>query len=275
MGKNDNKKCICGSGKKYKHCCLHKKERVEANIIGHKEKCKGIIYDANTNDVKVITLDGQIVTPDSVSTQTYYERKSGKDKILNSVPGILNNTQNTPLYLARKYDEIWVVDTNTKQVSGETLSVTSIGGYKFKEEPNESVVKVSRFDSANLVFKGISIEYCEKFGWCKAIGRIMTRSDFSENLKIALVTDHAFDTHAALNRQEKVIIGETYLPKYIELLYASSEVGKEYILNKLIGAGDTEAKKIIRSFETDSCYIDGSNKIDFGDIPNVDIRKYL
>lgn len=56
-GRNDP--CPCGSGKKYKRCCIDKKPRVRSVMIGSSEPLSGVHYDKGKMEFTGITHDNR------------------------------------------------------------------------------------------------------------------------------------------------------------------------------------------------------------------------
>ncbi len=119
IGRNDP--CPCGSGKKYKKCCDGKLPRKDEILIGHKEKFEKIYYDHTDKNIYIIK-DGKKITPDVCISRTIREKKNGRSKVLNQIPdrSILDNKDS---FLFLKFDRTFVIDTNTKEIGKDRISV--------------------------------------------------------------------------------------------------------------------------------------------------------
>ena len=216
---------------------------------------------------------GEWVRPSNVSTEKVYERDSGADKVLTKSHNLTIN--NWEREIATTYDSVWAVDTNTKNIGGNEISVvTAIEAYFVLNASSDSV-KIRFSMHPNILFKNAQKGLAEKVGWCKLIGQIIKRDDYSEQLRIALITDHDLGIHRSLNERERPIFKgkNSFLPENISLIYASDK-GRDNTLNKFIHMCDKESTKLMRGFEQDGfCEKDGQ-RISLDEIPNIDNKIY-
>ena len=79
----DNKRCACGSGRKYKNCCKNKKKRVIEFDL-HPSNVENIEGIAISDKGELLKIVNGIRMPFSGSTilRYGYDRDSGKRKIL-------------------------------------------------------------------------------------------------------------------------------------------------------------------------------------------------
>ena len=59
IGRNDP--CPCGSGKKFKRCCFHKKPRKQIVMVGSPEPLRGVHYDKDKMEFMGLTIDGHLI----------------------------------------------------------------------------------------------------------------------------------------------------------------------------------------------------------------------
>lgn len=257
-----NEPCPCGSGKKYKKCCLNKIPRNQYVYIGHREKFDGASLE--NGEVSIHLPDREIEKPDSVYTQIQYTRKKGTEKTVNSIPGFVIDTIS---HLASNFNIFYAIDTNTKIIENKTISVGSIIEAYFSRIDTLQYRK-----SGNIIFKKCPDGLAEKFSWIKLIKLIISSKKYNKQLKYAIITDHDKDNHAKYNERELPLIGDFYLPDNFTLLYASSDTGKEFLLNKLISECEKDAKKILNEFKENKIIYHNDTEISIDNIlePNFD-----
>lgn len=224
-------------------CTLNKQSRDKYVYIGYNEPFQGVTSE--NGEIFVHLPSGEKVKADATLSRTQYIRKSGKEKILSSIPN--QAVVDVPYYLACQFDVILAIDTNTKQVGNDNVSVASISEC-YARQINSTQVQVSYRKRANLAFKNYLGSDAEKFAWFKLFQIITSTPNYTENLRIALVSDHDLANHHKYNTGELPIYQDTYLPSNVTLVYATSDA-QEYVLNTLIAECDKDASRIIRELE--------------------------
>jgi len=141
---------------------LNKQPRDKYIYIGHNEPFQGVT--SKNGEIFVHLPSGEKVNADAVFSRTQYTRKSGKEKILSSVPN--QAIVDIPYYLASQFDVTLVIDTNTRQVGNDKVSVASIFEC-YARQINPTQVQVSYSKRANLAFKNYPGSDAEKFAWFK------------------------------------------------------------------------------------------------------------
>lgn len=249
VGRNDL--CPCNSGKKYKKCCIEKLPRKQGVYICHRDKFQGVTLV--NGQVLVHLLSGEKVKADVIFSQTQYTGKSGKEKVLNRVPD--KAVFNIPSSLASDFDVIWAIDTNTKTLSEERVSISCIlECYATMVAPTRVEVLYRKY--GNIVFRNCPTGEAERYGWLRLVKMITSHPKCNGNLRIGLVTDHDLARHSEYNAGELPIHGELRLPRNFTLLYASSDAGKENVLNTFIIECDKDASRILQQLaETGSASI--------------------
>ena len=122
-----NNPCPCGSGKKFKKCCFNKKPREQVVMVGSPEPLRGFHYDKDKMELKGLTLDGRLIEPDVTFSQSHYIGQSGKEKVITRVHDkVIPNEADLIRHLSTSFDLIIAVDTNTKVIESEAVSVTGI-----------------------------------------------------------------------------------------------------------------------------------------------------
>jgi hypothetical protein len=245
-GRDRNSPCHCGSGKKYKKCCFKKtKLRTTSIVAKFKEPLdltkKGLQIFFKNDNVSMF-VDGERISHDKAWIEVGYDRAKGK-KVLNYIPNIDNNIVGNANFALNNYDLIYAIDTNTKKIKDSLVSICCVISCKTSFE-NEKV-----FGSINSIqlfeFRNLKCPI-ENYVWEFFIKNII--KDIN-NIKLGIIVDSDLDKITRYNNGELPINIEYFLPKNINLIYASADVGKEFIINKYISLCDREAKKLLDYIE--------------------------
>jgi len=171
-----------------------------------------------------------------------YQRRKG-NKVINQIPALNGfRTENPDMHLT-KYDLFCAVDTNTSAIQGVNVSVSCV--MVGRSKPVESVSETS-FD---FFFKPVAFyefrhqqETPETYGWWLVIKALLEDPLANPDEKIAIIVDSRLDELEAINKRQKPFYQKYLLPPNYKLLYASSDVGKEFVINKIFSQCDKEAK---------------------------------
>ncbi len=238
-----NEPCPCGSGKKYKMCCMNKVPKNQYVYFGGGEQFEGISF--KNGEVFLHLPNGEKEKPDYVFSQIQYTRENGREKIVNSINGFAIDISS---YLASNFNRVFAIDTNTKQIDNNKISVCSIIESYFGNKQNNQISFFYR-KSGILLFKNCPDNLEEKFSWVKFIKLVISSQNYNDKLKFAIITDHDFGNRDKYNNKELPLIRDFYLPDNFKFIYASSDTGKEFLLNKCIKKCDKDAKEILNKFK--------------------------
>jgi hypothetical protein len=241
-GNMRNKLCACGSGKKFKYCCMNKKPRTTSITMdmGKPVVVNGIrmLPDGTVE----LLNNGLPLTPESAYHDINYDRKKNP-KILNKISLDPKQLSVDPHLALKNFDLIYAIDTNTKLVNDDVISISCIVLSKLTYcKNNEIIAKYAPIHC--LEFRNIK-EHAENIAWMKSIQLIIANPSYSPKLKIGFVVDSDLGNLPAYNKRTAPIYDDFYLPQNIELIYASADVGKEFLVNKLIALCEKEAKILL------------------------------
>jgi len=193
----------------------------------------------------------QPITGD-VTIEYGYERKR-KFKLLSKGP--LSNTKvflNSNLSLL-EFDDVYVIDTNTKTVSDDKVSVAAIVhcrvGKVDDKYANISYALISCYEYRNIKCKE------ENFVWYK-VSKLLEKDVENLRKKIGFLVDSDLKDHEKINSRELPVYCDYYLPENIKLIYASADSGNENLINRLIRFCDKKANEILRYIETNGNELD-------------------
>ncbi len=264
-----NEKCPCGSGKKYKKCCMNKFPRDQYIYFGHKEKFEGL--SISDNGEGSITINGKKEKSDAVFSQIKYTGL--KERMIMSISG--SAVTNIPYYLYTNFNFVYAIDTNTKLIENNYISVGSITESFFGNNINiQHEVSFYYRKLGNILFKNCPGDLREKFSWFKLI-ELLNSNPKNSNLKFGVITDYDEENHIRYNNKEIPLVKDFYLPDNFKIFYARSNTGKENIPNMLIHECDKDANRILKEFEENKFIIFNKRKILVDNIPNFTKVIYL
>lgn len=230
IGRNDP--CPCGSKKKYKNCCLGKKPRQKTVLVGSPEPLSGVHYNKEKMEFMGLTADGRTIPIRSFS-QRQYTAQSGKEKVISRIQDkVISGSEDLMRFLS-EFDEVIAIDTNTKLIHSEKVSVCSLLQGDIKKLEGSDGYEVSGYIYDMVLFRDCPSEIVpERFGWFVFIERICSNPVY-RSCKIGLITDHDMENHARYNERILPIMRDFYLPENFTLIYAR-DAGKESVINIFI-----------------------------------------
>ncbi|MGR8981768.1 MAG: SEC-C domain-containing protein [Gammaproteobacteria bacterium] len=245
-----NKRCSCGSGKKYKHCCINKKPRMTGPFLE-----MGVIDGSVQHEVNVsflngnveLQMDGAPSIPLAAYLKTSHDREKKDPKILNQIPLDPNKIITNSDYALKKYDAIFAIDTNTKPRTGPNVSISCCLATRLdltycKDKPSTQQYAIKYF----LEFRNIQ-DKAENIGWMTFIQLLISEIPNFYQLKIGLIVDSELGDIPAFNNQSLPIFADFYLPKNIELIYASADKSTDGLVNYFMSVCEKEAKNFLNN----------------------------
>ena len=216
-------------------------------------------HATTAEEVTEITLTYDPAT-DTVSfaqpvTDTYHQvsyERSKHPKILNRVP-----LQGVALKLGSNdaledFDLLVAIDTTNRVINGREVSVTGTVLGAWVDEPHRSARALSYRTPFCLEFAGLA-EPREKIGWVMAMKELASNGHLPAAGKIGIVVDAYLGDIPEINARNQAIIGNLALPKNFTLIYASSDVGREYGANTLIKYADQASRQVLDYIEEGRC----------------------
>jgi hypothetical protein len=254
---NRNKKCECGSGRKYKNCCLNKATHKRFNLITYQPSEEDINRETNTINVSIhidatnekidllVSETKKSLLSEGTKLQTGYFRKSGKPKILSEIPS--NGEHYTDIIKQiKKFDKIYAIDTNNRILSNgiksvgiafEIYGIPTNNGYEFHHIPVDYPFLIT--EETNKP---------ENYNWRKLIELIEKVKKYSKDIEIAIIVDSDLGSIPDYNSRKEPIIDDYYLPKNYQLIFASDSASHSF-LNTAIKKCHKFANKVIGLIE--------------------------
>jgi len=219
------------------------------------------IYGTTAEEVTEIGLelsaDGSNVhfTQDmtNIRVQSSYPREKKDPKILNETPADNPNIPFSPNKALEGFDRLVAVDTNTRLIRGEQVSVTGIAEGEWNWEAGEDGLRRAIRPQARfcLEFLGVKNDQ-EQLGWAVAITELIKEPRYHQPDRIGLIVDCGYDKLDAYNSRRQPLFVNRYLPPNFTLLYATSDAGSECGANFLIKAADSVARQVLQLLEKGS-----------------------
>lgn len=190
------------------------------------------------------TKSGPVKMKDATITK-HHKRASGKDKVLTQYhfnnPHYLENELDI---LLKEYDGVYVIDTNTKDITnGQKISICCFTFF-YKQQRFSPLF----YQCAPISWFQVQSdnEHPEKIAIFRLIHILELNVKHMIGRKFVIITDHDIGGHTAYNNREIEFLPGYYIPDYITLMYASADQGRE-VVNQIIKRCDKEASSIIRN----------------------------
>lgn len=222
-----------------------RKEQIFATVTATRDSLS-ITYDL-AND-RVEFKDCRV---DSVIHSAHYDRQSGKEKVLYSIPSNGNSGHlNQRAQLNKDFDFLFAVDTNTRKFKDRRLSICVSFVVPNSLDHYNTIINISPFlvIAINDVSPKVNPEL---IGWHLTIEKIIANSAYNKNQRIGIIVDSELGKLPRINKREIHYYREKYLPENIQFIYASAEKGGEYFTNKMIRSCEIIATKIFDCLQED------------------------
>ncbi len=259
QGSSRNNKCSCGSGLKEKNCCKGRKPRNKALTFEMHELTAINGYQINANGEVKLLKNNVEIRPRNITLSKSYKKKNGKDKIISS----LQVSESRILELddsIKNFDVIFIVDTNSKASDKHPFkSISCVLEAEIKSNEKENHIEFDVIYRQNFLTKD-NHQKPENEAWYLTIQYMKERypsSYMTQNF--GLVVDSDLGNISAYNNREKPFIRDVFLPPNVKLIYASSDVGKENIYNKLISISDKISNDYFKYLEEGNNYFEFEN----------------
>ena len=214
--------------------------------MGEPVTANGMYYDPKSGKVALLN-NGRELTARKATVEQTYERNKGP-KVLNRA--ILKPTEMfvNPNRALEQFDEIYAVDTNTRELNSIMVSVSGIVGGKNTKIMISNHTSVTYRPLKCLEFHNVMIKP-ENLGWMEAIKAVKRAPQYSDRNRIAIIVDSDLGMINSYNHGEAGLYDNFYLPNNFSLIYASADSGSENIANKMIKLADNISSVILRGLD--------------------------
>jgi hypothetical protein len=205
-------------------------------------------FDPRTGEI-LVYHEGKAIRPVSGRVQLTYPRDKG-NKILSEAELLPENLVANPNRVLENYDALLAVDTNSKQVDEEVVSVTCL----VRGQPVNGLVPggytVVQFGLSHCIEFWGAREGQERIGWWEVLTALTRSPTYSDSMRVGLIVDAYLGSLNRINKGEEAVFGDTYLPKNVSLIYASTDTPNEGLANKMLSIADRESKHLLEYIVT-------------------------
>ena len=164
IGQDRNRPCRCGSGRKFKNCCLGKsKDRTVSIDIDPRNIWMMDGLDISMTGRVVGIKNGQALPLIGKSAIEYGYNRKHNFKLLSKGPVATSDLYLSPDLILLEFDHVFAVDTNTKDIGGDKVSVAAvlhcIIGPKNNTSANISYSFLGWFEYRNIIGKEEKIHW--------------------------------------------------------------------------------------------------------------------
>jgi len=89
----------------------------------------------------------------------------------------------------------------------------------------------------------------ENLGWMKLIEHIQSEDKYSEYEQIGIIVDSDLENLKSYNSNITPIFDNFYLPQKFQLIYASSDTGKDLFANQMLKYADKASSQCLKELE--------------------------
>jgi hypothetical protein len=187
----------------------------------------------------------------NVYSEVTYERRKGP-KTLSRVP----QTEREISFsggdaLKRNFDFVVAVDTNTREIQGKRVSVTGVVTAKHMIVPGpRGLTDYWKFDVPFCIeFVGVKTKP-ENLGWVATLEQLYLKAHIATTTRIGMIVDSDLGNIPAYNSRKTEVVPGTLLPENVQLVYASSDAGKENIVNKILAIADSVSSQSLAAVQS-------------------------
>jgi len=248
IGRNDP--CPCGSNIKYKKCCLGKRKPRSMSVVldlGKPTEVNEVILDRDGNRFRLFSKNEEVI-PKSASFETNYERIKS-EKVINRSLLPPENIYIDPNRQFTLYNKIFAVDTNTRVIRNDVISVTAVVLCEVVKGLTFHGV-VGRYQTVHWIEFRNPQYNPEMTGLRLLIKGIMANPKYYSGMKICLITDCDLDNIGNYNNRILPLVENFYLPTSFNLVYGSADVGKkDYLPNIFMSFADKASDDLLKDIE--------------------------
>jgi hypothetical protein len=185
---------------------------------------------------------GKPVRPRAIKLTSLYERPT-KPKILSqitldgSLPLTLSPTEQT-----RFFDGLWAIDTNSIAVEQGKINVAGITAVSTDGRGETRELGSFRFATKSA--------RPEPVGWGLFLKFIEGCRGFQERGRYGLIVDSELSRLDSFNKRRAPIHEDYVVPRAFQLVYATSDSGRESVFNRALLESDKTATRVLRVLPT-------------------------
>jgi hypothetical protein len=187
----------------------------------------------------------------NIYSETTFDRPKGQ-KVVSRVPILGGAHFKIDDAIEKNFDIVFAIDTNTRNIRGYSISISGV----------IQCQKVFAVDSMGMAkkywqwFTPFCMEFLEvkskpeNLGWMMLIDYITSPlRDFFKK-RIGIIVDSDLGKLNQYNLRKSPIYEEVLLPKNIQLIYASSDVGRDLFPNQMLKLADRASARCLNALES-------------------------
>jgi len=248
MSNSRNSRCPCGSGKKFKKCCIGKPIKPRTTTVtidmGKPVQVSGVGISPDGNII-MLGRDGKPLKHAVAHVERSYVREKGP-KILSRI----TLPKETPLLASPdraliQFDTIFAIDSNTRVIRGHRVSVAAIVLSKWMAK--EPIPLIGFAPTQAIEFRDIDC-HPDLLALKHFLIRLKEHRDFQKIGKVALIADSHLGALAKIESREQPIIDNFFLPSWASIVYAT-DAAKDSVPNILLRLADNSATNLLNQIE--------------------------
>ncbi|KYK43853.1 hypothetical protein A1D31_37805 [Bradyrhizobium liaoningense] len=233
-----------------------------------RKKRSEAIYGTTVGEVDSITVSydhrtgefsfGDAMT--SVYSEVTYERSKGP-KVLSRIPQSHRDISfESGNALIKNYEFVCAVDTNTRTIRDGLVSVTGIIVLRPFVLPTVRELQRGWKLEAPFCLEFLDIsEKTENWGWMAAHQILREQGLIGAATRVGMIVDSDLGNLNSYNARKSPVIRGDLLPETVQLIYASSDAGRENIVNRALSTADSASGQCLDAIENGGVPFNTSN----------------
>jgi hypothetical protein len=198
-----------------------------------------VTYDSATDSISIADAD-----PASYRTEIFYERDSGKDKVLLSATA----TETLPAFdpweqILGQCSYLFAIDTNTRILSGRRISYSLACALPTRLQELPQKIQL-RGLCAYALFETAPEVNPETVAWHIFLRRHILPANLPPQAVVGIVVDSELGRLPKINARTEPYYDKFFLPPSVMLIYASSDAATQTIPSEMIRYCDTMASQL-------------------------------
>ncbi|MBW8312597.1 MAG: hypothetical protein K0M64_11270 [Rhizobium sp.] len=193
---------------------------------------------------------GNSLQPVKATLERSYERAKGP-KVLSRIPvdgsARISSDPNTALLA---YDTIFSIDTNTRSIGGQEISIAAVVLGKWTQRSPSPILGFAPVHA--LEFRNVDC-HPDLLALKQHIVQMEGDPNRSSAGLIAFIVDSHLGNLSKIASRELPVLDDCFFPEWADLLYAS-DAAKDSLVNMLLRASDSAANNLLQHIEGGSGY---------------------
>ena len=232
--------CPCGSGKRPIKCCGKTKTRTTIIHMDERNFHESDGISFNLNGELKRNIGGKLHPLIGQPKISYgYKRKKGLKVLLSGNANdqfVMHNES-----VLQGYQNIFSIDTNTKKIDGNSISVSVIVHAYIEKIDDGFILNLAARTAFEFWNASVSPE---SLGLFALVNALLANEELADK-STGVIVDSDLGNLDSINNQKQEILNGLFLPEKYKLIYASSDVGVNGA-NKLIKLCDKKSNETLQ-----------------------------